>query len=386
MYIQRKLEKKIKQLAQEYPVITLTGPRQSGKTTMIKEIFPDKRYVSLENLDTRAFAQTDPRGFLKTYSGGVIIDEAQNVPELFSYIQEIVDTNKKPGEFILTGSQNFLLLEKVNQSLAGRVAIVTLLPLSIDELNENNKEIGLSNLMIKGLYPIVHERDIDAQEWYQNYIKTYIERDVRMMKNISDLNLFKTFIKLCAGRVGQILNLSSLANDCGVSHNTIRGWISILEASYIIFLLQPHYENFNKRLIKMPKMYFYDTGLVTSLLNINNEEQLDISPFKGSLFESFVISEIIKNEYNKGLSPNIYFWRDKSGHEVDCLFESQKKHAIEIKSAKTIGSDFFDNLNYLQKISNNNFSDLSLIYGGEENQTRSNGRVLRWRDFLSGLN
>jgi hypothetical protein len=387
MYINRILEKKIKQLAKTYPVIALTGPRQSGKTTLVKKIFPDKKYLSLENLDTRAFAQKDPRGFLKNYNSGMIIDEIQNVPELFSYIQEIVDTNKKSGEFILTGSQNFLLMEKVNQSLAGRVAITTLLPLCAEEINKKTKQTNLDRLLLNGSYPIIYEKKIDAREWYQNYIKTYIERDIRTMKNITDLNLFQKFIKLCAARVGQILNLSSLANDCGVSHNTIRGWISVLEASYIIFLLHPYYENFSKRLIKMPKIYFYDTGLATSLLNIDDEDQLDISPFKGGLFESFVISEIIKNEFNKGLSPNIYFWRDKSGHEIDCLYESKrKKYAIEIKSAKTINNIFFDNLDYLQKISKNTFTDNVLIYGGSEKQTRNNATVLGWNNFISELN
>ncbi|MBU2578533.1 ATP-binding protein [Patescibacteria group bacterium] len=387
MYIHRLLEKKFKQLSKTYPVVALTGPRQSGKTTLVKKIFPDKKYLSLENLDTRAFAQKDPKGFLKTYNKGVIIDEAQNAPELFSYIQEIVDVNKKSGEFILTGSQNFLLMEKINQSLAGRVAIVTLLPMSADELSEKLKRANLNRLMLDGLYPVIYEKKIDAAEWYQNYIKTYIERDVRMMKNISDLNLFQKFIKLCAGRVGQILNLSSMANDCGVSHNTIKGWISIIEASYIIFLLYPYYENFSKRLIKMPKIYFYDTGLAASLLNINSEDQLDISPFKGGLFESFIISEIIKNEYNKGLSLNIYFWRDKSGHEIDCLYENKrKKYAIEIKSGKTINNDFFDSLNYLQKISKNIFTNLVLVYGGIEKQNRSNATVLGWNNFIAELN
>ena len=323
MYIHRTLEKKVKQLSRIYPAVALTGPRQSGKTTMVKKIFPDKKYLSLENLDTRAFAKNDPRGFLKTYKNGVIIDEAQNVPELFSYIQEIVDTNKKPGEFILTGSQNFLLMEKVNQSLAGRIAITTLLPLSVEEISKKAKRIQLNQVMLDGQYPIIYEKKIDANEWYQNYIRTYLERDVRLMKNINDLNLFQKFIRLCAGRIGQILNLTSIANDCGISHNTIRGWLSVLEASYIIFLLPSYHKNFNKRLIKMPKIYFYDTGLAISLLGIENKDQFDINPFKGGLFESFIISEIIKKEYNKGQTPRIFFWRDKSGYEVYCLYENK---------------------------------------------------------------
>ena len=386
MYIRRTLERKIKQLSKIYPVVALTGPRQSGKTTMVKKIFANKKYLSLENLDTRSFAKNDPRGFLKTYRNGVIIDEAQNVPELFSYIQEIADTNKMPGEFILTGSQNFLLMEKINQSLAGRIAITTLLPLSTEEISKKTKGIQLNQIMLNGQYPIIYEKKIDANEWYQNYIKTYLERDVRLMKNISDLSLFQKFIKLCAGRIGQILNLTSLANDCGVSHNTVRGWISILEASYLIFLLPPYYKNFNKRLIKMPKIYFYDTGLAASLLGIENKDQFDINPFRGGLFESFIISEILKKEYNEGQTPKIFFWRDKSGHEIDCLYENkEKKYALEIKSAKTINNDFFKGLDYLQKISKNTFTDSVLIYGGNEKQTRSNALVLSWKNFISKL-
>lgn len=386
MYIKRKIEKKIKKLAKEYPVVALTGPRQSGKTTLVKKIFPKKQYVSLENLDTRNFAKNDPRGFLQTYNNGVIIDEIQNVPELFSYIQEIVDTNKKDGEFILTGSQNFLLMESISQSLAGRVAITTLLPLSLDEIKNQTKSIELNNLLLTGQYPIIYnKKNIDVNEWYQNYIKTYIEKDVRFLLNIIDLNLFQRFVKLCAGRVGQILNLSSIANDCGISHNTAQAWISILEASYIVFLLYPYHKNFNKRIIKMPKLYFYDTGLALSLINLKNAEQLDIGPFKGGMFESFVISEILKKEYNKGNTPNIYFWRDKTGNEIDCLYEMDDKiRAIEIKSSKTIHGDFFKNLKYFQKISNDDMK-LTLIYGGDQDEKRTYADVFTWRSFVSKM-
>lgn len=385
MYIKRTLEKKIIELAKQYPVVAITGPRQSGKTTMIKKIFPDKKYVSLENLDNRNFALTDPRGFLKTYSGGAIIDEAQNVPLIFSYIQGIVDENKINGEFILTGSQNFLLLEKITQSLAGRVALATLLPLTIDEIGGLINNDSLDKTMLNGFYPKIHEKKINASEWYQNYIATYLERDVRTIKNIQDLSVFQRFIKLCAARVGQILNLSSLANDCGVSHNTISGWLSILEASYIIFLLQPFYENFNKRLIKMPKIYFYDTGLAASLLGINEDKQLNINPYRGGLFESFVISEIIKNSTNKGILPNIYYWRDKVGHEVDCISDNNK-YAIEIKSSSTINDNFFKNLKYFNNISDNKFSKSVLIYGGKENQHRTDFEVYGWKSIDKLMN
>lgn len=382
MYIKRNLEKKISQLSKNYPVVAVVGPRQSGKTTLVKHLFPDKKYISLENVDTRSFAKNDPRNFLETYRDGVIIDEAQYAPELFSYIQEIVDTNQIKGEFILTGSQNFLLLEKITQSLSGRVAIATLLPLSLEELSKKQKNNPMEKILAKGFYPNAYQMKIDAGEWYQNYIKTYLERDVRTMKNIGDLGIFQKFIKLCAGRIGQILNLSSLANDCGVSHNTIRSWISILEASYVIFLLQPYYENFNKRLIKMPKIYFYDTGVASSLLGVSNHKQLSSHPFIGGLFESFIISELIKKSFNNGLNPDIYYWRDKTGHEVDCLYKSGGKNfAIEIKSAKTINSDFFNNLDYLQNISKNKFTDFILVYGGEDNQQRKNAQVLSWKSI-----
>ncbi|EKE21377.1 MAG: hypothetical protein ACD_7C00266G0013 [uncultured bacterium] len=383
MYIHRILEKKVKKLAKEYPIIAVTGPRQSGKTTMVRKLFPEKSYVSLENIDIRNFASSDPRGFLETYSKGAILDEIQNVPELFSYLQEIVDTDKKMGAFILTGSQNFLLMEKINQSLAGRVAIIILLPLSVRELEKATlSKHSLESHILKGMYPRIYETKIEHSGWYQNYIKTYIERDVRMIKNIGDLAVFQKFMQLCANRVGQILNLSSIANDLGVSHNTIKEWISILEASYIIFLLQPYHNNFNKRLIKMPKIYFYDMGVLSTLLKINSKDDLESHPFKGGIFESFVISEVFKNNFNAGKTPSVYFWRDKTGHEIDCLIEeSNRKIAVEIKSAKTIGSDFFVNLDYLQKISDNLFDQGVLVYNGIE-QKRSNYRVLDWKKFL----
>ncbi len=312
------------------------------------------------------------------------MDEIQNVPELFSYLQEIVDDHKKMGEFILTGSQNFLLMEKINQSLAGRVAIATLLPFSTKELSETKfSKYSLDKYTLRGLYPRIYESRIDHREWYENYIKTYIERDVRMMKNVGDLATFQRFIQLCANRVGQILNLSSISNDLGISHNTVKAWISILEASYIIFLLQPYQKNFNKRLVKMPKIYFYDMGLLTALLRINDDVELKNHPFRGGIFESFIISEIAKDKYNSGSLLKVYFWRDKTGHEIDCLYENKnKKIAIEIKSSRTVHSDFFNNLNYLQKISSNFFDKNYLVYGGNKKQIRENCTVLGWREFL----
>jgi len=384
MYIKRALEIRVKKLVKEYPIVAITGPRQSGKTTMIKKMFPKKKYVSLENIDTRNFAIEDPRGFLDMYSGGVIIDEVQNAPELFSYLQEVVDTNKQMGEFILTGSQNFLLMEKINQSLAGRVAIATLLPLSVKELEGTKfSEYSVDEYILRGLYPRMYDSKIEAQEWYNNYIQTYVEKDVRMMKNVGDLVTFHKFIKLCAARVGQILNLSSIANDLGITHNTAKEWISILEASYIVFLLQPYHSNFDKRLVKMPKMYFYDQGLLAALLDIDTIDDVKRHPFRGGIFESFIITEIIKNKLNIGQSAGVYFWRDKIGHEIDCIFENgMKKIAIEIKSSQTVNSEFFKNLEYLKNISKNYFSESFLIYNGVEEQKGKSGHVMNWREFL----
>jgi predicted AAA+ superfamily ATPase len=325
MIIKRVLENKLKQLRSKFPVISLTGPRQSGKTTLVKYAFDDMDYVSLEDPDTREFAQTDPRGFLAGYTKGVIIDEAQRVPDLFSYIQTIIDTHNKPGMFILTGSQNFLLDENISQTLSGRVAVLNLLPFSLEELAGTSFDLTLSDYpraLFKGFYPRIYDFDLDPRDWYPGYVQTYLERDVRQIKNITDLGIFRRFMRLCAGRTGQILNLSSLAVDCGISHNTVKSWLSLLETSYIIFLLKPHFKNFRKRLVKMPKLYFFDPGLTCYLLGIENEKQVDTHFLKGSLLESVVIAEFFKYRLNRGREPNCYYWRDKTGHEIDGILES----------------------------------------------------------------
>lgn len=380
----RELEKKIKETAQSYPVIALTGPRQSGKTTLVKELFgKEYKYVNLENIDLRTYAQNDPRAFLEEYKGNLIIDEVQNVPDLFSYIQVMVDDSNRPGQFILTGSQNFLLLEKISQSLAGRVAIFHLLPLSINELKKSNLTLpNLEELLFTGFYPRIYDKNLNPKEWYSNYLLTYVERDVRTLKNINDLGTFQIFLKMCAARTGQLLDLTSIGNDCGISHNTVKDWINILEASFIIFLLRPHYKNFNKRLVKSPKIFFYDSGLLCHLLGIESPEQINTHYLRGGIFESFIISEIIKYRTNKNKDSNVYFWRDKYGHEIDCIIENQKGLTpIEIKSAKTINDNFFDGLNYWNNLSKNTKENTYIIYAGNENQTRSNGKIISWQNI-----
>lgn len=379
--IKRKLHNRLLNFASKYPVVSIIGPRQSGKTTLVKYSFPEKSYVSLEEPDTREFAQTDPRGFLASYPEGVILDEIQRAPELFSYIQTIVDEMNQPGMFILTGSNNYLLQENISQTLAGRVVILTLLPLSMEELSPAGYEIdSLEDILFTGLYPRIFDQQIESEIWYSNYIQTYIERDVRLIKNISDLSTFQRFIKLCAGRTGQILNLSSLGNDCGITHGTAKSWISILEASFVVFLLQPHYKNFSKRLIKQPKIYFFDPGLASSLLGIENKAQLNTHYLKGGLFETFILSELHKYRFNRGLKPLLYFWRDNHGNEIDCIIESgDKLTPLEIKAGKTINKDFFKGLLYWQKIAANDTGQGFIIYGGDSMQKREQGQVISWR-------
>ena len=379
--IKRLLEHKIRQLAKKFPVVSVTGPRQSGKTTLIKSMFPDLRYESLEDPDTRLFASNDPRKFLGSEKK-MIIDEIQRVPELFSYIQTITDNTNIPGQYIISGSQSFLLNQHISQSLAGRVAILNLMPLSISELKDYGTPVkDYEKLIYNGFYPRLYDRVIDPGDFYPNYIQTYIERDVRLLQNIHDLTLFVRFLKLCAGRTGQLLNMNSLANDCGISPNTAKSWISVLEASYIIFLLQPHYKNYNKRLVKMPKLYFTDTGLASSLLEIHSEKQLSTHFLRGALFENLILSEFIKRRYNDGLKNNCYFWRDNKGVEIDCIIEkSNILTPVEIKSGDTFNMDFFKQLNYWNKLADNNIENSYVIYGGDSTRHTKDGTLLRWRD------
>lgn len=374
----RILTDKLLQQKSKYPLIAILGPRQAGKTTLAKLTFPDYQYLNLENLDLRTYALEDPRGFLAQYNKNIILDEIQHVPALFSYLQAKVDESDEKAQYILTGSHNFLLMQQISQSLAGRVAISYLLPLSLMEQHKANIDFNnIEETMYHGFYPRIFSDNINPNDWYNNYILTYIERDVRQLKNIQDLGQFKLFLKMCAYRVGQLINLSQLANDCGITHNTANAWLDILEASFIIFKLRPHYQNYNKRLVKMPKLYFYDVGIACALLGITSSEQLLAHQHKGGLFENLIITDLVKQQLNLGIPPNIYFWRDQHGHEVDCILEKASELiAIELKAGKTINSNYFTELAYWQKISNQ--QKTIVIYGGDQNQQRSNHSVFSW--------
>jgi len=371
----------LQKLALGYPILAITGPRQAGKTTLAQTTFPDKRYLSLEDPDQRAFAEEDPRGFLARLPQGAILDEAQRCPALFSYLQTRVDREKKMGQFVLTGSQQFGLLSNLTQTLAGRVGMVQLLPFSLQEMQRGEIAIhDLDDLMWRGMYPPVHDRQLAPEQWFANYLVTYVERDVRQLIEVKNLSLFQRFIKLCAARCGQLLNLSSLASDCGVSHNTVRAWISVLEASYVVFLLQPHHQNFGKRLVKTPKLYFVDTGLAAFLLGIRDPQHLSIHSARGALFENFVISELLKRRYNQGLPSNLFFWRNNAGDEVDLLIEQgEQLIPVEIKSGQTFSSDFLVGLQKWMRLAGETCLAPRLVYGGEENMTRSGVLVQSWK-------
>jgi predicted AAA+ superfamily ATPase len=381
--IAREIAKILLPMKDKVPVTVITGPRQSGKTTLAKALFPDYQYTNLEFPDTRAQVSDDPRLFLTAHESGIVIDEAQRVPELFSYIQGIVDETGKNGRFILTGSQNFLLLEQISQTLAGRAALFHLLPFSITEIASGFPiEDNFAQYAFTGTYPRIYDQQLQPSDWYPWYIASYIERDVRQIENVKDLNKFQTFLKLCAGRVGQLFNASAIANEIGVNYKTIQSWLSVLEASFIIFLLPPFYKNYNKRLTKSPKIYFYDTCLICSLLGIRSAEELNFHYLKGEIFESLVISEIKKCLVNTNSHAGLYFWRDSTGHEIDCIVEtSMKPTAVEIKSSTTMHADFFKGLQYWQELTDDSTDHSVLVYGGVENQGWSKGRVIGWKDI-----
>jgi predicted AAA+ superfamily ATPase len=379
--IPRTLADELSRLSTSFPVLTMTGPRQSGKTTLVRDVFDSYTYVSLENIDTLEAAIEDPRRFLHPHQHtGLIIDEAQRAPELFSYLQGIVDESREMGKYILTGSQNFLLMEKITQSLAGRTAILHLMPFSASEIQCNGLLANALDLaMYNGFYPPIFDRPVTPPDFYPAYIQTYIERDLRSIRNIGDLGLFRKFLLLCAGRVGQLLNLTSLGNEVGVDHKTIRSWISILETSFIVFLLQPYHRNRGKRLVKQPKLYFYDTGLLSSLLGLRRASDLASHHLRGNIYECYVISEYIKEQQHLGRKPQVSFWRDHSGHEVDLIIEEgEELQAVEIKSGETLNKDFFSGLKWFAENAGPDSTRCTLVYGGQEHSNRTAARVLPW--------
>lgn len=370
----------------KFPVIALLGPRQSGKTTLAKATFASHRYITLEDVNERTFAATDPKRFLSLNENehGIILDEFQYVPEILSYIQVIVDEKKRPGYFVLTGSQNFLANQAISQSLAGRVGILTLLPLSIAEMTKNSiLPTTADQLIFNGSYPRLYEENFLPTQIYPSYIQTYLERDVRMLDNIGDLTTFARFAQLCAGRAGQTFKIENLGAEAGINAETAKHWLSILEASYIIFLLQPHFKNFNKRVTKSPKLYFYDTGIACSLLRINSVDTLSREPIRGALFENMIVADLYKQYYNHGVRPPLYFWRDQDGqYELDCVSEHSglRVTPIEIKSGETIVPLFFKGLEAWREISGNQNARGYVVYGGTVSQDREKGTVLSWQD------
>ncbi len=380
-YIPRQMEQTIKDLIPGFPCIAITGARQAGKTTLAKKLFPGKPYVSLEDLDQREFAGRDPRGFLDRFPDGAILDEVQRAPSLFSYLQTRVDDDGRMGLFILTGSQHFHLTESITQSLAGRTAMLNLTPFSMKELYKASRlPQNLDEAILAGGYPPLFSRKVDPHAWFENYTGTYIERDVRSVINVRDLLTFRKFIRLCAGRVGQLANLSSLGAECGVSHNTVKSWLSVLETSAIIFFLQPYFRNFNKRLVKTPKIYFFDTGLLCNLLGILGTGHLQYHPQRGSIFENLVVAEAMKEGLNQGRKLNLYFFRDRSGFELDLIVdEGQRVDAVEIKSGKTVTDEFFQGLDRWKDIAGDSAGRTWLVYGGGEKFLRQGHQVLPWK-------
>lgn len=379
--VKRHISKHIEHQKNKFPIVAITGPRQSGKTTLLKNLFSNYRYISLENPDIRAFATEDPNGFLSEYDDKVIFDEVQRAPLLFSYLQGFVDESKIMGQFILSGSQNFHLMHGITQSLAGRVALFKLLPFDLSELKANNLlQPSFAEACIKGFYPAIYDREIEPNIYFTNYIQTYVEKDVTELLNIKDLHAFRTFIGLCANQAGQLLNLSALANACNISQPTAKNWLSLLESSYIIYLLQPYYENFNKRLVKTPKLYFYDSGLLCHLLKIKTSEALLKNRLKGNIFENMVIAEFQKQNYHNYLNNEYYFWQDSHANEIDLLQPTDEGFSVfEIKATQTVTPDLFKNLNKFEVTASSKKVEKTLIYGGSENQKRSEYKVLSWQ-------
>lgn len=383
MYITRNAEPTLREMAAQFKVLAVTGPRQSGKTTIVRHVFPEKPYASLENPDTREFALRDPSRFLLGYADGAILDEVQRCPELLSYLQGMVDQSEERGRFVLTGSQHFGLMAKVSQSLAGRVGIVHLLPLSLDELTAGGlRPDGLDAVLFKGGYPPVHDTDASPERWFNAYIETYLERDMRQLIHVHDTDRFHRFLKLCADSVGQLVDMTRIGSDCGVDQKTVKAWLAILETGFIIYRLRPHHENFRKRLVKTPKLYFHDTGLVARLLGIESVAQLATDRRRGDLFENWVVSEMLKGRFNLAKNDNLFFWRDNTGVEVDIIADrAGTLLPIEVKSGMTIASDWFDGLAKWRRLAGERGAKPVLIYGGDQRQSRETAEVLPWSDI-----
>jgi predicted AAA+ superfamily ATPase len=403
--LQRNAATCLQQLARWYPVLLICGPRQSGKTTLARAAFANKPYATLEDPDVRASAQSDPRGFLALYPQGAVLDEVQHVPALLSYLQTAVDTQRIPGQWVLTGSQQLGLLGQVSQSLAGRAGLLQLLPFSLGELQAARAgppEAGLHDMLWRGLYPATAVQYVPPPVWFGDYFATYIERDVRQMLNVRDLTSFRLFVRMCAARVGQVLNLSGLAADCGISSHTAKGWLSVLEASYITYTLAPHYVNFGKQISKSPKLYFHDTGLAAWLVGLRSGQDVGLSSMLGPLFENWAVSEALKHSFNHRLDMQLHYWRNKSGVEVDLLIThagspAAQMHGIELKAGQTVAGDWFKSLRKYQELLQAGAStpdpttpqpsafSAALVYGGQQAQLRAGVPVMGWQDWPQWL-
>lgn len=377
--LHRSLTDTLLRLAQSFPIVAITGPRQSGKTTLARAVFADKPYVTLENPAELLFAKEDPRGFLARFPDGAIFDEAQRWPDLFSWLQGMVDEDRRGGRFILTGSQQFGLQAGISQSLAGRVGMTQLLPLSLAEWPETAAP-DLDDVLLTGGYPALVAQGAPPQDWFPSYVATYVERDVRQVMKVQDLDTFQRFLKLCAARTGQLLNLAALAGETGISEGSARAWLSVLESSYLVTRLPPYHRNFGKRLVKTPKLYFLDVGLACWLLGIHTTQTLGLHPLRGALFETWVVGEFVKHRFNKGLAADLYFWRDSNGLESDLLFESDGRlQPVEIKSGQTITADYIKAGQKAGRIAGEEAMTPWLIHGGNDAYERSGVRVIPWR-------
>jgi uncharacterized protein len=384
--IPRKGSSTLLRLSKGFPIVAITGPRQSGKTTLAKAFFHEKPYISLENLDERNFAINDPKRFLARFKNGAILDEVQRCPELLSWLQTLVDDRKIMGDFVLTGSAQLDLMSKMNQSLAGRIGRLELLPFAGNELLCNVLPNSLNELLLTGGYPALYDREISTNDWFSNYVATYVERDIRNVLAIKDLNRFQRFLRLCAARSAQLLNLSSLANDCDISSVTAKQWLSVLEATYVVKIIYPYFNNFGKRLVKTPKLYFIDTGLMAWLLGIKEVNQLDIHPSRGNLFENWVVTELLKETYNQGHPIDLYFWRDHSGFEMDIIRDTALGlQAIEVKSGSTFQMDWSKNVLHWKKIQQTETLVPQIIFGGEGNDLRYQCQAIGWKDLIKQI-